>query len=84
MNLQNEETLPLFLPDLASEKSILVRWLKKVGEQVEKGEDIAEVETDKVVFTLPSPYRGRIHSFCVDEGAEIAPGQMLARILPDK
>ncbi|MHA2611892.1 MAG: lipoyl domain-containing protein [bacterium JZ-2024 1] len=72
------------MPELESEKSTLVRWLKQAGEQVEEGEDIAEVETEKVLFTLPSPCRGRIHSLCVAEGAEIAPGQILALILPEK
>lgn len=36
----------------------IVRWLKKEGERVEKGEILAEVETEKVNFEIVAPESG--------------------------
>ncbi len=30
----------------------IVRWIKKVGDQIKKGEPIAEIETDKVTIEI--------------------------------
>lgn len=38
----------------------LVRWLVKEGEEIQEDQVIAEVETDKAVVELPSPYAGVI------------------------
>ena len=36
----------------------IVRWLKKEGERVGKGEILAEVETEKVNFEIVAPESG--------------------------
>ena len=36
----------------------IVRWLRKEGDRVEKGEVLAEVETEKVNFEIISPEAG--------------------------
>jgi 2-oxoglutarate dehydrogenase E2 component (dihydrolipoamide succinyltransferase) len=38
----------------------LVSWLKAVGDMVNEGEDLLEVETDKAQLTVPSPASGKI------------------------
>src|SRR5579884_4245671 len=38
----------------------LVKWLVSQGESVKEDQPLVEVETDKAVVTLPSPYTGKI------------------------
>ncbi len=49
----------------------LVRWLKKVGETVNKGEVLAEIETDKATVEVESSVSGVVRSLLVDEGAVV-------------
>src|SRR5689334_11819839 len=58
----------------------VVRWQKEVGEPVEKGEPIAEIETDKVTDDLPSPYGGTVIAILVEEGTTVGVGTALAVI----
>ena len=37
----------------------IVRWLVKEGDSVKEDQDLLEVETDKALLTLNSPYTGR-------------------------
>lgn len=50
----------------------LVRWLKKEGEAVAKGEALAEIETDKATVEVESSASGVVRKLLVDEGA-VAP-----------
>jgi pyruvate dehydrogenase E2 component (dihydrolipoamide acetyltransferase) len=49
----------------------LVRWVKKVGETVNKGEVLAEIETDKATVEVESSASGVVRKLLVDEGAVI-------------
>lgn len=49
----------------------LVRWVKKVGEVVNKGEVLAEIETDKATVEVESPASGMVRKLLVDEGAVV-------------
>jgi pyruvate dehydrogenase E2 component (dihydrolipoamide acetyltransferase) len=49
----------------------LVRWLKKVGETVNKGEVLAEIETDKATVEVESLASGVVRKLLVDEGAVV-------------
>lgn len=49
----------------------LVRWLKKDGETVNKGEVLAEIETDKATVEVESSASGVIRKLLVDEGAVV-------------
>jgi pyruvate dehydrogenase E2 component (dihydrolipoamide acetyltransferase) len=49
----------------------LVRWIKKVGETVNKGEVLAEIETDKATVEVESPASGMVRKLLVDEGAVV-------------
>jgi len=55
----------------------LVRWLVKVGEEVVEDQDVAEIETDKALVTLPSPMNGRVEKLCFQEGDTIPVGSVL-------
>jgi pyruvate dehydrogenase E2 component (dihydrolipoamide acetyltransferase) len=58
----------------------LVKWLKKPGEKVSKGEPLVEVSTDKVDTEIPSPVDGYILGTFADEGTTIAVNALLAHI----
>lgn len=49
----------------------LVRWVKKVGETVNKGEVLAEIETDKATVEVESSAGGVVRKLLVDEGAVV-------------
>ena len=49
----------------------LVRWLKNVGERVEKDEPIMEIETDKVTMESESPASGVLLKKVYEDGAVV-------------
>jgi pyruvate dehydrogenase E2 component (dihydrolipoamide acetyltransferase) len=49
----------------------LVRWVKKEGESVNKGEVLAEIETDKATVEVESTASGLVRKLLVDEGAVV-------------
>ena len=55
------------------------KWLKKDGDIVEKGEDIAEISTDKVTTNIESPESGTLH-IIVDEGSTVPVGEVIAQV----
>lgn len=58
----------------------LVSWHKKVGESFKRGEILADVETDKVVFEVPAPEGGVLEEVVVEEGGIVESGQTIARL----
>lgn len=61
----------------------LVKWLKKEGDSVGNGENVAEVETDKATMEMQSFDEGILHKIYVKEGETIPLGGVLALILED-
>jgi pyruvate dehydrogenase E2 component (dihydrolipoamide acetyltransferase) len=59
----------------------VVRWYKKAGDAVKKGEPILEIETDKVNLDLEAEADGTIGDVQASEGQTIPVGGVLARIL---
>lgn len=55
---------------------ILTSWIKKEGEQVEEGEDLFELETDKATVAVPAPADGILH-ILIEEGQEVEIGQVV-------
>jgi pyruvate dehydrogenase E2 component (dihydrolipoamide acetyltransferase) len=58
----------------------LITWLKKPGEKVEKGEVIAEVETDKALVEVESMFTGVVQKLLVEPGEKVPVGTLLAII----
>jgi 2-oxoisovalerate dehydrogenase E2 component (dihydrolipoyl transacylase) len=56
------------------------KWLKQVGERVEKYDPIAEVVTDKVTMEMPSPVSGVITALLVEEGQTVPMGAPIVDI----
>jgi pyruvate dehydrogenase E2 component (dihydrolipoamide acetyltransferase) len=57
----------------------IVRWIKKVGDHVNKGEAVAEIETDKVTIEIESFVSGTIAEIVTPEGSRVPVGGVIAR-----
>ncbi|MFZ2492752.1 MAG: biotin/lipoyl-containing protein, partial [Thermoanaerobaculia bacterium] len=66
--------------DAMSEGKV-VRWYKKSGDAVKKGEPILEIETDKVNLDLEAESDGTLGELIASEGQMVPVGETLARIL---
>ena len=58
----------------------VTRWLKQVGDPVEKDEPILEISTDKVDAEIPSPESGTLVEVCIQEGETVEIGTVVAYI----
>src|SRR5262245_15509961 len=56
------------------------RWLKAVGERVERDEPLVEVITDKVNVEVPSPEAGVLATISVDEGQTVPVGTEICQL----
>ena len=65
--------MELVLPKLREEmqEAVLCSWVKSVGDKVEKGEPVFEIETDKVVTQVESPFSGTLREVYFEEGDEV-------------
>ncbi|MEP7215409.1 MAG: 2-oxo acid dehydrogenase subunit E2 [Anaerolineaceae bacterium] len=70
------------MPTLGADmtKGTLIKWLVKTGEHVERGDVIAEVETDKADLEIEVFEAGIVERFLVEEGASVPVGTPLAII----
>lgn len=59
-------------------EAILSRWLKREGETVQRGEEIAELETSKATLPLECPTNGVLLKIIAPEGAVLKTGQLIA------
>lgn len=58
----------------------LTKWLKKVGDRVERDEPLFEISTDKVDSEIPAPAAGVLSEILVEEGKTVAINTVVARI----
>ncbi|HEY7563882.1 MAG TPA: dihydrolipoamide acetyltransferase family protein [Acidimicrobiia bacterium] len=70
------------LPDIGEglTEAEIVKWLIPVGAKVKVDENMVEVETDKAVVAIPSPYGGVVLHHGGTEGQVIAVGDVLVVI----
>jgi pyruvate/2-oxoglutarate dehydrogenase complex dihydrolipoamide acyltransferase (E2) component len=66
--------------DPLMEEGIVVEWLKKPGDVVEKGETIAIIEGEKTTFELHSPYSGRLVKIIAQPKSVVKVGEPIAEI----
>jgi pyruvate dehydrogenase E2 component (dihydrolipoamide acetyltransferase) len=61
----------------------ILKWLKGVGEVIERDEPLFEISTDKVDTEVPSPVNGTVSKILVEEGQTVSVGTDLAEISED-
>jgi 2-oxoglutarate dehydrogenase E2 component (dihydrolipoamide succinyltransferase) len=67
------------LSESVSEATLLT-WHKKVGEAVQEGENLIDIETDKVVLELPAIKSGVLAKIIKADGAKVRSGEVIAQI----
>jgi len=72
------------VPELAESitEGTIAQWVKKVGDRVEKGEFIVELETDKVNAEIISEEAGVLTQILAQEGDTVLVGQTIAIVEP--
>lgn len=65
------------------ESGLIIRWMKRPGEQVLQGEALAEVETDKADVELEAAASGVLREITVPEGQRAAVGAVIAVLAAD-
>jgi 2-oxoglutarate decarboxylase len=58
----------------------ILEWAVKVGDEVEDGQTVVEISTDKVDMELPAPSAGTIVEILAEEGDTVTVGQVIARM----
>ncbi|MDR5672012.1 Pyruvate/2-oxoglutarate dehydrogenase complex, dihydrolipoamide acyltransferase (E2) component or related enzyme [Halalkaliarchaeum sp. AArc-CO] len=74
------------LPDVGEgvAEGELVSWLVEPGDAVSEDQPVAEVETDKALVEVPSPYDGTVKQLFVEEGEMVPVGDVIISFeLPD-
>ena len=61
-------------------EGVLVKWLVKEGDKIEEHQNIAEIETDKAVVEIPSPYGGFVLKLNFKQGETVKVGQVLMAV----
>ena len=60
----------------------IVRWIKKVGDSVDRDEPLFEISTDKVDAEIPSPAAGVLTEIRANEGETVPVNSVVAIIAP--
>ncbi len=58
----------------------ITKWLKKVGDSIQRDEPIFEISTDKVDAEIPSPIAGKLSEIKVQEGQTVTINTVVAVI----
>src|SRR2546423_14833988 len=58
----------------------IVRWIKKVGDTVDRDEPLFEISTDKVDAEIPSPAAGVVSEIRVKEGETVPVNSVVAGV----
>lgn len=68
------------MPDLSTTEGEVkvIKWLIEVGQKVERGQPLMEVETDKATMEMESVASGTLKETCVQPEDEVAVGAVIA------
>lgn len=75
-------SLEVYMPKfgMTMKEGKIVNWFKKEGDDVEKGEPILEVETEKIVNTVDAQVSGKLEKILYPEGETVSIGIVIAYI----
>jgi len=77
---------PVNFPQLGESvvEGTVLQWLVKIGDTVEEDQLLTEIETEKVVAEIPSPFKGVVKEFAVEIGQTVPVGTTLLWVETDK
>ncbi|MDD3883340.1 MAG: 2-oxoglutarate dehydrogenase complex dihydrolipoyllysine-residue succinyltransferase [Gallionella sp.] len=61
-------------------EATLLNWHKQAGEHVNEGENLIDIETDKVVLELPAIKSGKLLNVLKRDGQKVESGEVIAQI----
>ncbi len=64
------------------QEGTILEWAVQVGDEVQEGQTVVELSTDKVDMELPAPTAGTIAEILAAEGDTVSVGDVIARIRP--
>ncbi len=72
--------IEVVMPQMGADmtEGVLVRWLKALGDSVERGDVIAEIETDKATVELEAFDAGVLRQVIAGEGEVVPVGEVIA------
>jgi len=75
-------TTDILMPPLSQtmDSLVLVEWLKKIGESVNKGEALFSVETDKATLEVESPAHGYLVEMLAQPNDEVKVGSIIGKL----
>ncbi len=73
------EVLVPALPESVAD-AVLVNWHKKTGDPVKRGENLVDLETDKVVLEIPAPSDGVMGKILRGNGETVTTGDLIALV----
>ncbi len=81
-NPKSESATPIVMPQMGESitEGTVSKWLKAVGDNIEKDEPLLEISTDKVDAEVPSPAAGKLLEIKVGEGETVEVGAVLALV----
>ena len=73
---------PVVMPQMGESiaEGTIVRWIKKVGDSVDRDEPLFEISTDKVDAEIPAPAAGVLTEIKVQAGETVAVNEVVATI----
>ncbi|PKM12153.1 MAG: dihydrolipoyllysine-residue succinyltransferase [Gammaproteobacteria bacterium HGW-Gammaproteobacteria-3] len=77
-------TLEVLVPNLPESvaDATLINWHKKPGDWVDQGENLVDLETDKVVLEVPAPESGILTRILKEDGTTVTSNEVLALLDP--
>ena len=74
--------IEVYMPKLgnATNDGVLTKWLKKEGDLVKEGDELAEIEENKLTATIQAYDSGKLEKILVQEGEEVPVGTVIAYI----
>mgnify|MGYP002637150708 CR=1 FL=1 len=58
----------------------IVSWIKNVGDQVKKGQDLAEATTEKITLYVTAPAEGALTEIFVQVGSKVKVGTVIGAL----
>jgi pyruvate/2-oxoglutarate dehydrogenase complex dihydrolipoamide acyltransferase (E2) component len=71
-----EIVMPQF-GETVEEEITISKWLKKIGDSIEAGEVLLEVETDKATLSVEAADTGKLLRIVKDAGEVVKPGNVI-------
>lgn len=81
-NPQSDSATEVVMPQMGESitEGTVSKWLKAVGDKIDKDEPLLEISTDKVDAEVPSPAAGTVLAINVQEGETVEVGSVLALV----